>query len=282
MGKERHLAATVEWGILEEAIRANPHNTIVPPCLAKNATAAVLSLPSEETPVSWLPAGWTEDTTFTITDPISLALWLSEPIYRSASPAVRRTMEMEEASNLMNAIDSAWKAQNGRARGWVRKHLEEDLRGRSSGEDPLPNAWEEVRTKKRTALLLDYVCCMRRFRIALWWKEQSIYTVFPLTGGTGPIPQLNAESAHMLIGPAGFTVSPAEWVRMIPAAELTSGCKWQAPAAAPSAGSLTVSQIQELLREAYRAIGYTDVNTNMNRTALWNSLQWAQLLRDFQ
>jgi hypothetical protein len=74
----------------------------------------------------WLP-DFTEDTTFVISDAVSLALWIRDPLFRTATPSVRRAMEKEEAAFLLHSSEVAWKEKGGKARGWVRKHLEEDL-----------------------------------------------------------------------------------------------------------------------------------------------------------
>jgi hypothetical protein len=277
MGKDRDLAMSVPWADLQAAIEANPLRERGPQF--GNASASIAVLPTDSPGVPWLPAGWTEDTTFTVGDIVSFALWVRDPMYRTALPSVRRTMEMEEATALLQESESAWKEKNGRVRGWVRKHLEEDLRARSSGGDPAPDAWDACRTQRRAALLIDYVCVMRSLRCGLWWPEHGVHTLFPLTGGSDTVAMLNATTGHMLIGPASFRLTSPEWVTL---STVTSDkSKWTPPASAPSVGATTVAQVQERIREERAALGVTtDDGVAGNRNALWNYLQWLVLKRD--
>jgi hypothetical protein len=276
MGKDRDLAMSVPWADLQAAIEANPQRGSGPHVTAGTASASLAVLPTDGPGIPWLPAGWTEDTTFTVGDIVSFALWVRDPLYRNAQPSVRRTMEMEEATALLQASEVAWKEKNGRMRGWVRKHLEEDLRARASGGDPAPDAWEAPRTQRRAALLVDYVCVMRGLRCGLWWPEQGIHTLFPLTGGSDPVAMLNATTGHMLVGPTGFRLTSPEWVILSTVAADKS--KWTPPASAPAVGATTVAQIQERIREERGS--NTDDGVTGNRTALWSYLQWLTLKRD--
>jgi hypothetical protein len=229
-------------------------------------------MPVEETRLSWL-AGWTEDTTFTIADVISFVLWVRDPMYRTATPSVRRTMEREEAATLLEVSEKAWIEHNGKARGWVRKHLEEDLRGRSSGADPAPDAWDAVRKTKRAAQLVDYVCVMRGIRIGVWTPttETTHVTVLPAAGGIrgdAPFVQLNGVSGHVMLGPSGeFIVPPNAW----PA--LAKDAKWEPALTAGSVGSHTTADIQGRLRLVDPA-----ADTTGNRTTLWERLHWHTLI----
>jgi hypothetical protein len=224
--------------------------------------------------VAWLPvAGWTEDTTFTIADVVSLVLWVRDPLYRVASGSVRRAMEMEEASALYGEIDTAWR----RGRGWVRKHLEEDLRARAGGAAAAPDAWEGVRRTKRAAQVVDYVCSVRGVRVALWWPEDHAVTMVPLSGvpATAGIVQLNCTSGHVLLDSAGsFRVGGTAWPGLVAAPFV-----WAPPACAPSVGSLTVAQIQERLDQV---IGVPPEGSARRggRAVLWTRLLWEMLLLD--
>jgi hypothetical protein len=272
MGKDRDLASSVPWGNLNAAIQANPNRTFS--LGFGSATAAVSAMPVES-PVSWLE-GWTEDTSMTVADAVSFALWVRDPLYRAATPSMRRTMETEEATALLNASESAWREHNGRVRGWVRKHLEEDLRGRSSSGEPAPDFWEAVRTQRRAALLLDYVCVMRSLRIAIWWPEQKTVTIVPAAGGVDasvPIVQLNATSGRVLLGPGstGFQVAPMTWCSDV--LTRASDIQWVPPAVVPGISSMTVAQIQE-------AISLLDPKAEKTggRAVLWSRLHWLQWL----
>jgi len=271
MGK---LAASVDWNELAAVIQANPQRDIT---LQGNgaASSSIITMPPDAK-ITWLN-GWTEDTTCTITDAVSLVLWVRDPLYRVAGGAIRRSMEMEEAAALLHASEAAWKKHNGRVRGWVRKHLEEDLRLRAGGGDPSSDAWESVRSTKRAALLLDYVCIMRGLRVALWWPDHTAVTVVPLTlseqcTDKGLIVQLNCLSGHMLLTPtAGFQSPGTSWNTLLVASEFA----WAPPLSAPSIGSHTVGQIQERLQTMVHAS--TPTSGGGSRITLWNRLMWLTL-----
>lgn len=285
----------VAWAELSAAIQVNPQRGLA---LGSGSSAAfsLMTMPDTPPTLEWLTGtnGWTEDTTFTIPDVVSFVLWVSDPLYRAAAPSLRRAMEVEEAQTLLHGSEQAWSDQHGRARGWVRKHLEEDLRARASGAKPAPDAWEAVRTQRRAALLVDYVCVMRGLRIALWWpglvtaspnqlrvaetvaepaNQEQPTTVTMIPGTTGPVVQLNAVSGHILMKADGtMTIEATEWPALVTAAQAT----WFPAPCSPSIGSSTVAQIQERL-----ALIDPSANRTGNRAALWMRLMWATLLAGF-
>lgn len=268
MGKERVQAASVPWGDISAAIAANQQRS-VSLAVANSAATSIAALP-EPAALPWLP-GWTEDTTASIADIVSFALWVRDPMYRGATTSVRRAMEREEASALLQASEKAWRDHNGRARSWVRKHLEEDLRARSAGADPAPDAWETARTVRRAALLVDYVCVMRGLRVALWWPEHHCVAVI----GTGDVVvNVNATSGHIMMNATGWTVAASAWPALLAMAQ---DMTWQPAANGPSAGTMTVAQIQEALM----AIQPDSLKTG-SRLVLWNRLQWARLERSLR
>jgi hypothetical protein len=173
-------------------------------------------------------------------------------------------------------IDKEWRARGGRYRGWVRKHLEEDLRGRSAGADPAPDFWEQVRTNKRTALLLDYVCILRGIRVALWWPTQKKVTTVPLSGvaPAAGVVNINCESGHILLADssaAGWRATATEWVSTT--VEKAVDITWTAPLCCPSAGPLTVAQIQERLVSVGAAS-----TAGGGKAAMWTRYLWQTLL----
>lgn len=276
MGRDRDLAASVPWANMMAAIQANPSRDAS--LGIGGAVSAVASMPAEAPTLTWLSGGWTEDTSLTVPDAIALSLWIRDPLYRSAVAGVRRAMEAEEATALLNASETAWRDHNGRMRGWVRKHLEEDLRVRSGSGDPAPDFWEAVRTQRRTALLMDYVCVMRSLRIAIWWPEQKVVTVIPAAAAPSitpvtPIVQLNATSGRVLLGPGntGFQVPPLTWAHSVLNGAME--IQWNPPVSVPAMSSMTVAQIQE-------AIALLDPTAEKTggRQVLWNRLHWLQLL----
>ena len=269
-GKEHDNAASVPWSDLTLAIQANPQRSLSLQVPARTATASVAALPAEE-PLAWLP-GWTEDTTFTVSDMVSFVLWIRDPMYRGATASVRRIMEKEEASALLHGSEAAWKehASSGKGRGWVRKHLEEDLRTRSGGGDPAPDAWESVRSQRRAALLVDYICTVRGLRVALWWPEQKTVSVI---GVGDQVVGLNCTSGHVLLGPgvSGWKVVATAWPTLLNTAK---DMIWQPAASAPAVGAMTMAQIQEAIK-----LLVPDAPVTGNRTVLWTRLQWLRLER---
>jgi hypothetical protein len=286
----------VAWADLSAAIQANPQRGL---SLGNGMAFSLMAMPDTPTTLEWMSGGWTEDTTFTIPDVVSFVLWIRDPLYRAAAPSLRRAMEVEEAQALLHGSEQAWSDQHGRSRGWVRKHLEEDLRARASGAEPAPDAWEAVRTQRRAALLVDYVCVMRGVRVALWWPgtvmesqrqlrvaetvaqplnlqrvagaastEKTSVTMIP--GNAGPVAQLNAVSGHVLMKADGtMTMEATEWPALVSEAQAT----WFPAPCAPSIGSSTVAQIQERL-----ALIDPSADRTGNRATLWTRLMWVTLL----
>jgi len=276
MGKthERSLAASVSWNLLSEAIGLNPAAATVLPN-SKSASSSVVALPADVS-VPWLPAGWIEDTTCSLGDIVSFILWIRDPMYRTATASVRRTMEMEEAAALLHGIDAAWKEHKNR--GWIRKHLEEDLRERASGAVAAPDAWETARALKRAALLVDYVCIMRGVRIALWWPELKSMTVFPLTGGgTANIFGINCTTGHGLVSPNGASGISPSFLQPLLLSERVHAADivWTMPQSAPSIGATTVAAITEQIQTLLPGTTPTG-----NRSSLWSRLQWLRFTAD--
>jgi hypothetical protein len=251
---------TVVWADLTDAIRANPNRGVGLP-------KRVAAPPPTPQTLSWLQ-GWAEDTTCTVPDVVSFVLWMRDPMYRATTPAGRRTMEMEEAQSLLLTLDESWKAHNGRGRGWVRKHIEEDLRLRAGGGDPAPAFWTDVCEKKRTALLMDYVCILRSLRVAVWWPAVKTVTVYPMLGGQGAVAQLNGDAGRMLIGPAGFTAPAAECAALL---KRGIGIEWAPPA------SISATQTMSELATELSLYGISAVGIK-NKASLWLSLQWQRFL----
>jgi hypothetical protein len=273
----RSDAMSVSWAELQAAIAVNPQKGARLGGITA-ASGSILTMPEAGGGVAWLPeAGWTEDTTFTVGDVVSLVLWVRDPLYRVASGSVRRAMEMEEAAALYGEIDAAWRRCKGRGRGWVRKHLEEDLRARAGGAPAATDAWAGVKARRRAAQVVDYVCSVREVRVALWWPDENAVTVLPLSGvpTTAGIVQMNCTSGHVLMSPSGS-------LRLLDAATVWPGLVaapfvWSPPACAPSVGSTTVAQIQERLDAILGPVPAGEPRRG-GRAALWTRLLWEMLL----
>ena len=260
---------SVGWTEISHAIQENPNKNAIGFASAL-ASGSISNIPPEIT-VQWLPDGWTEDSSTTIMDPISLVLWIRDPMYRIAAQNIRRSMEMEEASSLLHAYESAWILLNGKSRGWIRKHLEEDLRSRASGGDPPIDTWNSIQTSKRAALLMDYICISKDIRVALWWKDT--VTVIPFTSIAGKaiaFTQINCQTGKILLASDGSsTISQKSWQSLLLTKE-ANGYEWIPPACAPSLGSHTVAYIQSQILE----LGSDTPFDKCNRATLWKRLQW--------
>jgi len=258
---------------MEQAIKLNPQRGVN--LSGEGAASTSLAvMPSGEAKIGWL-AGWTEDDSMTVGDAVALSLWIRDPMYRAASAPIRRSMEMEESACLLHSSETAWKEHNGRARSWIRKHLEEDLRLRTGGGEPAPDAWEAIRTTKRAALLMDYICIMRELRVALWWPDHKTVTVLPASGSkVTDVIQFNCLSGRIMMSatPSGrYKVSGSTWpVLLEKAVDIT----W-VPAATISSTQQTVAQIQD--RIAALPGGAASPKTG-GRTILWNRLHWLTLV----
>jgi hypothetical protein len=267
-----HVQQQVSWIEMEQAIKLNPQRGV---SLSGEgaASTSVAAMPSGEKKLSWLP-GWTEDDTMTVMDGVALSLWVRDSMYRVASPPIRRSMEMEEAAWLLHESESAWKEHNGRVRGWIRKHLEEDLRNRSGGGEPAPDAFEAIRGTKRAALLMDYICKMRGLRVALWWPDHKTVTVIPASGSTvTDVIQFNCLSGRIMMAAGGqYKVSGPTWPLLL---EKAGDITWTPYAGLPSVGAQTVVQIQERI---VALPGGADQPKTGGRTVLWNRLHWLTLV----
>lgn len=277
---------TVSWTELSAAIAENPLR--MKGCGLTSTTGTVsasLAIRALPTPVAagipWLGvagSGWTEETTFVAADVLSFVLWVQDPMYRAAETGVRRSMEQELATTLVNGVETAWRRHHGKTRGWVRKHLEEDLRARSAGAAATDGFWTAVRTQRRLAHLVDYVAVVRGLRLGLWWPGAKVVSMLPMSGvepGVG-VAQLNAETGRPLLTPAGLPLlQPATaWPALVAGAR---DIKWAPPASISAGGSMTVAQIQERLE---LIVGAGAPKRTGSRTALWAALHWEMLLQN--
>lgn len=246
----------VSWPAVSEAIQANPHKTVQ--IGGGPASASLLALPVD-TDVPWLP-GWSHDTN-QLLDVVAASLWIREPLYRSATSSVKQTMEMEEATFLMNQIEAAYKTYTGHT--WVRKHLEEELRLRSGGSLAAPDFWASVRTTKRLSQLVDYVCRLRGFRLCLFYPGQNEVTNVPLLShGLPPekVTLVDTEACRVLLG-ASCTLQTAI---------LKSEMTWFVPLSESSIGATTMAQILQGLQALEPGI------YKGNRPTLWRLFKMKQ------
>ena len=282
--------APVAWAELSAAIAENPLRSkgcglttgSVSASLTIRATPSSTegSGPSGGIPWLWTAgSGWTEETTFAAADVLSFVLWVQDPLYRAAEAGVRLSMEQEAATALLNGVEAEWRRHYGKSRGWVRKHLEEDLRARSAGAPAADGFWAMARAQRRTAHLVDYVAVVRGIRLGLWAPVGKTVTMVPMSGleATVGVAQLNTETGRPLLTPTGMPLlQPATaWSALVESANPT-GIHWTPPACVASGGSMTVSQIQERLE---LVVGASATKRTGSRAALWTTLHWEMLLQ---
>ena len=290
----------VEWSDLSAAIQQNPLRDHA----ITSKMAGITEKVQKDIAVPWMPAGWSENKEHEVTDIVSLVLWIKEPMYRTATPAIKRAMEREENESLLTSIEGAFTTHNGKARGWIKKHLEEAF---SSLKEYKHNEfWKGVMEEKRMALIMDFVCIVRNLRVGLWIACQSVtsgsgstacvtsdsgdcvtkeptdpineiqgtVTIIPhISEQRSQIIQLNATTAHLLLDSKGSPfVDGKEW----PALTMTKGFTWEPATSAPSIGSQTVPQIRARLL----ALGHeSPANKKENRATLWKRVQWLELVK---
>ena len=260
--------------------------------LANKTEATDLSETSDKKDVTvpWMPAGWSENKEHEVTDAVSLVLWIKEPLYRTATQAIRRAMEREETESLLTSIEGAFTTHNGKGRGWIKKHLEEAF---SSQKEYKHNEfWKGVQEEKRLALIMDFVCIVRNLRVALWFPstssdEVSNVTVIPhMCEQRSQIIQLNASTAHLLLDGKGSPfVGGREWPALTMAAKEFT---WIPATSAPSIGSQTVLQIRSRLQALGTAVTAVSVTSEVKkekekeketRASLWKRVQWLELVQ---
>jgi hypothetical protein len=122
-----------------------------------------------------------------VLDPVVLGLELMDPLYEGAPPASRRILETEGAQKLEGLLDGLYKSAAGRSRGWTKVGLEGLLKPRcASGGDlhALDRAkkgfvWALATTDKGASAFLDFVCCARRIRCAVWDFGKKTVHLYP-------------------------------------------------------------------------------------------------------
>lgn len=151
-----------------------------------------------------------------VIDPIVLGLEIAEPLYEGAPPASRRLMECEGAQKLEATLDSLYKSASGRSRGWTKVGLDGFLKPRCASGGDLPvldrakkgYLWSLAHEDKALSALLDFVCCARRIRCALWNFEYKTVHLFPaaddISEATTHFPLLHVDNGgHLVRGIAG-------------------------------------------------------------------------------
>ena len=122
-----------------------------------------------------------------VIDPVVLGIEFQDPLYEGAPPASRRAIETEGAQKLEAVLDGLYKSAAGRSRGWTKVGLEGLLKPRcASGGDlhALDRAkkgfiWALATEDKALSAFLDFICCARRIRCAVWNFEKKTVHLYP-------------------------------------------------------------------------------------------------------
>jgi hypothetical protein len=97
-------------------------------------------------------------------------------MYSIATPAVKQSIEAEEARVLEAKLAELYKAEAGRSRGWTKTHIEAFLvpraaNGAQQGNSKTVFEWEKIWADKQTSAILDYLCLAKNIRLAVWKEE---------------------------------------------------------------------------------------------------------------
>jgi hypothetical protein len=115
---------------------------------------------------------------------------------------VRQTIECEEARTLESQIDTLYKSESGRSRGWTKAALEAYILPRAAAglavgpKDAFD--WSAVATDKKAAAVLDFVCIAKNIRLAVWHEASREIAVWPAADRSksttsSPIPLYHVE-----------------------------------------------------------------------------------------
>ena len=120
-------------------------------------------------------------------DPIVLGLSLFDPLYEGSPHTTRHKIEIEAAIKLESELDTLYKTNSGRSRGWTKVGLEGMLKPRcASGGDlkeldhaKKPFLWSVVHEEKTLSAFLDFVCCARRIHTVVMDNEKRTAYLYP-------------------------------------------------------------------------------------------------------
>ena len=120
-------------------------------------------------------------------DPIVLGIEHQDCLYDSAPNVIKKQMECAEAQRIELVLDSLYKSQGGRSRGWTKAGLETLLKPRcaSGGNirelDTAKRAfpWPIIDHDKLASAFLDFICVAKKIRVAVWYVEEKRVLVYP-------------------------------------------------------------------------------------------------------
>jgi hypothetical protein len=157
-------------------------------------------------------------------DPLRLAIETRDPIYAIATPQVRHSIECEEARHIEALIDTLYKSESGRSRGWTKTALEAYVLPRAAAGLAVGNKeafdWSALHTDKKVAAVLDFVCVAKNIRLAVWSEGSQEITVWPAADrsvalANGVIPLFHVSDTGAYLQKSGFD---AGWTLRAPPA----------------------------------------------------------------
>ncbi len=124
-----------------------------------------------------------------------LVLGIGDIMYSRATYRTQHQIECEEAVRLETELPIVYKSQAGRSRGWTKANLEILIKPRCAIGGNLRDLdkakaafhWNLVRTDKYQAAFLDFVCVVKKIRIAVWFDEEKRVVLFPAADNTSAL-----------------------------------------------------------------------------------------------
>lgn len=126
-------------------------------------------------------------------DPVLLGISLFDSLYEGAPQSTKHAIEKEVAMKLEAELDTLYKSNNGRSRGWTKVGLESMIKPRcASGGDlkELGRAkktflWNLVQDDKGMSAFLDFVCCARRIHCIVMDTDKRVGFLYPAADQMG-------------------------------------------------------------------------------------------------
>ena len=134
-----------------------------------------------------------------------LVLGIQDIMYSRATYRTQYQIECEEAVRLETELPIVYKSQAGRSRGWTKTNLEILIKPRCAIGGNLRDLdkakgafhWNLVRTDKYQAAFLDFVCIVKKIRIAVWFEEEKRVVLFPAADHTESLGEGNIPLYHV-------------------------------------------------------------------------------------
>lgn len=126
-----------------------------------------------------------------VIDPLCIGITQRDPMYAIATPAVKKSIEAEEARILEAKLSDLYKCEAGRSRGWVKTHIEAFLIPRAASGSQFVGSntgfeWSKIWTDKQTSAILDYICLAKNIRLAVWKDDVYEIGLWPAADSNQP------------------------------------------------------------------------------------------------